>query len=62
MTLDGFYTVHDVATALGTSYLSAYRFATSGALGEPTRVGTMRLYPRATAAPVIAARRRQRPK
>ena len=54
--LDQYLTVSDVKGAIrAKNYLAAYRFCVSS-LGEPAaRVGTVRLYDKASAAPIVAA-------
>jgi hypothetical protein len=53
--LDQYLTVSDVKGAIrAKNYLAAYRFCVSN-LETAARVGTVRLYDKASAAPIVAA-------
>jgi hypothetical protein len=57
--MQDYLTIREIQDELGTSYISAYRWAVA-TLGNPDfRVGTARLYSRAKSAPAIAAHRRR---
>ena len=58
--LAAWVSLHDVARMLGCSYWSAYAFAASGALGQPTTIGRQHFFNRDLAEAAVAKRLEQR--